>query len=82
MNKHSKDYIPTDGEFMAERDAVKDWKETHEDPRQKFIATYFVNGMKLSENVLAENEAEAQARIKQQCGMVGWIPMELKIERT
>ena len=82
MARRSKDYIPTEGEQMAKSEAIRDYMATHKDPRTEYIATYTVpsfSSREFTERVMAVSITDAENIIKRNCGMVGWIPTELKI---
>ena len=79
MNKRCGDYIPYACEIDAAREAAAARVKDKPDPRHEYVATYTVNGIPLTEKVMAYNIKEAEAHIKQQLSLVGWFPVGLNI---
>ena len=52
------------------------------DPRNIYTISYTVGGYPMTESIPAFTTVDAIAQIKQQCGMVGWQPMNIKIVDT
>ena len=52
------------------------------DPRNIYTISYGVYGRVMTEKVIAYTANDAEAQIKQQCGMVGWQPINIKIIDT
>jgi hypothetical protein len=44
-----------------------------------YTVTYNINGHLMSEKIFAKNTKDAEEIIKRNCGMVGWIPRDIKI---
>lgn len=82
MQKHNEDYIPTYAEQtrMAEERRMK-WK-TMPDVQKTYECKYEINGIPITEKITAVNIESAEEKLKQQCGMVGWIPAKLQIVAT
>jgi len=80
MNKHSDDYIPYACEIEAAREEARARVKGKPDPRHKYSAKYKVNGTELNEVVMAFNAKEAEAHLRQQLSLVGWIPADLEIK--
>ena len=75
MNRN-KDYIPTAAEIERSRDEAA---SRAKDTRKMYKCEYEIDGNKLTETIPAYDLKEATDHIKQQCGLVGWIPRNLNI---
>lgn len=77
------DYIPTYADIEAER-AERDKRA--EEVRKKgyhlgeFELTYKVNSMQFVQKTAAKSKNEAVEDLKQQCGMVGWVPYDIDVK--
>lgn len=75
MNRN-KDYIPTIAEIQRSRDEAT---ARAKDTRNMYKCDYEIDGHKFSEVIPAHDAKEAAEHVKQQCGMVGWIPRNLLV---
>lgn len=78
----SKDYIPTYGDYEYQRE--QDAKRAQEAKDRgfclgKFKVTYTINGHRMSEVVSSYSSKDALDLVKQQCGMVGWLPIDMSV---
>lgn len=74
--KRNKDYIPTAAEIERSRAEAN---SRAKDTRKMYKCEYEVERTKLTETIPAHDMNEATERIKQQCGLVGWIPRNINI---
>lgn len=79
MKNRSSDYIPTAYEIEAERAAAAERIKNIPDPRHRYMAKYMMLGKQVTEEVMAYNAKEAEDYVRQQCGMVGVIPVGLAV---
>ena len=80
---NSKDYIPTYGDLEARRDECeRNAKAARERGFHlgEFELSYNVLGRSFTEKISASSEKDAIEILKQQCGMVGWIPMNIEVK--
>ena len=78
--KFTADYIPTDADLAAVKEQQAEYQKTHADPRHEYEAEYEVDGHKLHERVYAMTLKAAEEHIRQQAGLVGWIPRNLVVK--
>lgn len=77
------DYIPTYADIEHKRGEAH---ERAEALRKKgwrlgeFEVTYVVNGAKLVQKMSSRSKTEAVEELKQQCGMVGWVPYGIEVK--
>lgn len=72
----NKDYIPTYADIdRARSEAAARAKDT----RKMYKCTYKIDGHELVETIPAYDLKAATEHIKQQCGIVGWIPVGLTV---
>lgn len=81
--KTGSDYIPTYAELEAER--AERNKRTEELAKKgwclgEFEVTYKVNGAQLTQKMVARSKNEIEGMLKQQCGMVGWVPYDVEVK--
>lgn len=67
---------------LARIEAECEERRAKEDPRNIYTISYTVGGCQMTESIPAFTTNDAIAHIKQQCGMVGWQPMNIKIVDT
>ena len=77
------DYIPTYADIEAER--VERDKRAEELRKKgwrlgEFEVTYTVNGTTLTQKMASRSKNELLEELNQQCGMVGWIPYDVKVK--
>lgn len=80
---NSKDYIPTYGDLEARRDECRKNAQEAKDRGFRlgeYELSYNVLGRSYTEKMSAVSEKEAIETLKQQCGMVGWIPTDIKVK--
>ena len=78
--KFTADYIPTDADLAAVKEQQAEYQKTHADPRHEYEVEYEVDGHKLHEHVYAITMKAAEEQIRQQTGLVGWIPRNLVVK--
>lgn len=78
----NEDHIPNEADWIARKEQMDSWKKEHEDPRHKYTMTYTVDRIERSETVMAVSEEAAIASLKQQWGMVGFVPMNIVARRS
>lgn len=77
----SSDRILTDVDY-ARIKAECEERSAKVDPRNVYTISYTIRSYPMTETIFAFTAADAIAHIKQQCGMVGWQPMNIKIIDT
>lgn len=77
----SSDRILTAAE-LARIEAECEERRAEVDPRNIYTISYTVGGYPMTESIPAFSTVDAIAHVKQQCGMVGWQPMNIKIVDT
>lgn len=81
--KTGSDYIPTYAEIEAER---AECDKRTEELRKKgwrlgeFEVKYKVNGAELVQKMASRSKIEVVEELKQQCGMVGWVPYDIEVK--
>ena len=77
------DYIPTYADIEHERNEQRARAEAF---KQKgfhlgeFEVTYTVNGTTLTQKMVSRSKIEAVFELKQQCGLVGWVPYDIAVK--
>jgi hypothetical protein len=80
--RSTSDYIMSNADYAAQRDAMAEYQRTHVDPRKTYCATYVINGQQLSEKVCALSQKDAADIVKRNCDMIGWQPFQLTIKEV
>jgi len=78
----SDDIIPNEADYQNRLAEMKEWQQTHTDPRHKYVATYTLMGTKRSEDVFALNAEEAEKHVKAQWAMLGIYFTDLEIKEA
>lgn len=77
----NEDYIPNEADWTARQEQMESWKKEHEDPRHNYNMTYIIDSIERSEVIMAVSEEDAIANLKQQWGMVGFVPQQIVARR-
>lgn len=77
----NEDYIPNEADWTARQEQMENWKREHEDPRHNYNMTYVIDSIERSEVIMAVSEEDAIANLKQQWGMVGFVPQQIVARR-
>lgn len=78
--KFTSDYIPSDADLASVKEQQEEYQRTHADPRHEYLAEYEIEGHPLRESVFATSLKAAEEHVRQQAGLVGWIPRNLVVK--
>lgn len=78
--KFTADYIPSEADLAAVKEQQAEYQRTHADPRHEYSADYEIDGHPIHEKVFATTLKAAEEHVRQQAGLVGWIPRNLVVK--
>lgn len=80
-SRMSSDRILTEADYIRLKEECEA-RQAKVDPRNVYTISYVIGGKKMTETITSFSTVDAIAHVKQQCGMVGWIPYDIKIIDT